>query len=322
MHIIEVEDLKRTYIHKSGLFKGKKEIQAVKGISFVVEKGEIFGLLGQNGAGKTTTIKMLITMLAPTSGICKVLGFDTFGQENRIRNQINFIFGGEQGVYRRLSARDNLKYFANLYKLPLTIRNQRIDELLTLVDLQDKADLRVETFSKGMIQRLQIARGLLNKPKVLFMDEPTIGLDPLGMEMLHQVILNINAQGTTILLTTHNMHEADKLCNRIAIIKEGEMIALDTPPAIKEQIANRNIFEISLTQKQELLHHKIESLKGVVSIHVGDDEQQFRISCTNSFEMQEELFALIDPKIIKSFKHEEMTLEDAYISLVRKGEKK
>ncbi|MCL2376846.1 MAG: ABC transporter ATP-binding protein [Defluviitaleaceae bacterium] len=240
MSVIEVKDLVRDYVIGEGLFnKKKKVVHAVKGISFSVEKGEIFGLLGQNGAGKTTTIKMLITMLAPTSGICKVLGYDTFGQEKMIRNRINFVFGGEYGLYRRLSARDNLKYFANLYKMPRKERDERVEELLALVGLTDRADTRVETFSKGMTQRVQIARGLINSPEVLFMDEPTIGLDPLGAEMLRETILEVNSKGTTVLLTTHNMYEADELCGRIAIIKEGELLALDTPAAIKGRLTPR-----------------------------------------------------------------------------------
>ena len=159
--VICVEDLKREYVSKKGLLKKeKKVVKAVDGISFDVKRGEIFGLLGQNGAGKTTTIKMLTTLLAPTSGKCEVLGYKTFGEEKKIRSKINFIFGGEMGVYRRLSARDNLRYFSNLYLIPAKERDERIDRILKLVDLADRADDLAETYSKGMIQRLQIARGL------------------------------------------------------------------------------------------------------------------------------------------------------------------
>ena len=168
--IIEVKDLRREYITYKGVFRRKMDVvEAVRGIDFTVNKGEIFGLLGQNGAGKTTTIKMLTTLLAPTSGVCKVFGYDTFGQEKQTRKRINFIFGGEMGVYRRLSARDNLRYFANLYLIEKDEREKRIDEILTLVELTDAADRLAETYSKGMIQRLQIARGLINDPEILFM---------------------------------------------------------------------------------------------------------------------------------------------------------
>jgi len=234
MSVIEVKNLTRDYVITNGILKRqKKVINAVRGINFSVERGEVFGLLGQNGAGKTTTIKMLITMLAPTSGVCKVLGHDTFGSERKIRDKINFIFGGEYGLYRRLSARDNLKYFANLYKIPIDKRNKRIDELLEIMGLADRADTRVETFSKGMTQRVQIARGLINNPEILFLDEPTIGLDPLGAETLRGIIRQANERGTTILLTTHNMYEADELCKRVAIIKDDLFLDVDTPANIK-----------------------------------------------------------------------------------------
>lgn len=234
--VIEVDKLVRVYHTKKGWIKRKKvEVTAVKDLSFCVQRGEVFGLLGENGAGKTTTIKMLITLLAPTSGSCKVLGCDTYGEEKKIRNRINFIFGGEMGVYRRLSARDNLRYFSNIYLIPTKIREDRIIELLELVGLTESADLLVETYSKGMIQRLQIARGLINNPEIIFMDEPTVGLDPVGARMLRDIIRKLKDQGKTVLLTTHYMYEADELCDRIAIMKKGRLIALDTPKELKSK---------------------------------------------------------------------------------------
>ena len=176
---------------------------------------------------------MLTTLLAPTSGQCKVLGFDSFGEEKLIRSRINFIFGGELGVYRRLSARDNLRYFASLYLITRYEQSQRIEDILKLVDLLDRADDLVETFSKGMIQRLQIARGLINNPEIIFMDEPTIGLDPLGAKMLREIILSLKSEGKTVLLTTHNLQEAEELCDRILIIKSGKVIANGTPSQIR-----------------------------------------------------------------------------------------
>ena len=232
--VIEVQNLKRTYISRKGLWhREKRVVQAVDGISFEVRRGEIFGLLGQNGAGKTTTIKMLITLLAPTAGTCKVLGCDSFGQEKQIRKRINFIFGGEMGVYRRLSARDNLRYFSNLYLIPRKERDARIEKILKLVDLADRADDLAETYSKGMIQRLQIARGLINDPEILFMDEPTVGLDPLGARMLRDIIRRLKEQGKTVLLTTHNLAEVEELCDRLIIINKGKVVARGTPAEIK-----------------------------------------------------------------------------------------
>lgn len=236
--IIEVRDLRREYTTYKGALRKKKEIvEAVRGISFTVNKGEIFGLLGQNGAGKTTTIKMLTTLLAPTSGVCKVFGYDSFGQEKQIRRRINFIFGGEMGVYRRLSGRDNLRYFANLYLLDTETRERRINEILELVELTDAADRLAETYSKGMIQRLQIARGLINNPEILFMDEPTVGLDPLGARMLRDIIRKLRDEGKTVLLTTHYLPEAEELCDRMVILDHGEIVARGTPAEIKGDAA-------------------------------------------------------------------------------------
>lgn len=232
--VIEVRELRRDYVTSKGLLRRKTQtVRAVDGISFTVERGEIFGLLGQNGAGKTTTIKMLITLLAPTSGVCRVLGCDTFGQEKQIRPRINFIFGGEMGVYRRLSARDNLKYFGNLYGLPHRLRDGRIEEILRLVDLEEAADRLAETYSKGMLQRLQIARGLINDPEIVFMDEPTVGLDPLGAHMLRDIIRRLRDGGKTVLLTTHYLPEAEELCDRMVILNRGKIAASGTPAQIR-----------------------------------------------------------------------------------------
>lgn len=238
MKIIEVNDLKREYVTTKGFFKReKKVVKAVDGISFSVEKGEIFGLLGQNGAGKTTTIKMMTTLLAPTSGECRVMGYDCFKEEKEIRKRINFIFGGETGVYRRLSARDNLQYFSNLYLLNPKEQESRIEKILELVDLKDRADDLAETYSKGMIQRLQIARGLINDPDIIFMDEPTVGLDPLGARMLRDVIRKLRDDGKTVLLTTHYLPEAEELCDHMVIINKGHMAKEGTPQSIKGDFA-------------------------------------------------------------------------------------
>ena len=231
--IISVNNLKREYSKKSLFKRGKEPVKAVDGITFSVKKGEIFGLLGQNGAGKTTTIKMLTTLLAPTSGTCEVLGHKTFGEEKHIRPRINFIFGGEMGVYRRLSARDNLRYFSNLYMIPIKTRDEKIERILKLVDLEDRADDLAETYSKGMIQRLQIARGLINDPEIIFMDEPTVGLDPVGARTLREIIKKLKSKGKTVLLTTHNLSEVEELCDRLVIMNKGKIVAEGTPEEVK-----------------------------------------------------------------------------------------
>lgn len=237
--MIEVKDIKKNYVIKKGWFHPKKKVvEAVKGVSFDVNSGEIFGLLGENGAGKTTIIKMMITLLAPTEGECKVLGLNTIGDEKKIRSNINFIFGGELGVYRRLSAKDNLLYFAGLYKVKYKNIDNKIDELLRLVELYDVKDQLVETYSKGMIQRLQIAKGLINDPQVIFMDEPTIGLDPIGARDLRRLIVKLKENGKTVVITTHYLYEADELCDRIAIVHKGELLELDSPKNLKEKYSH------------------------------------------------------------------------------------
>jgi len=232
--IIRVRDLKRQYWAKLGLFSQRKKlVEALKGISFDISAGEIFGLLGPNGAGKTTTIKILTTLLAPSSGEAKVFGYDALGQEKHIRPRINFLFGGERSLYWRLSGEDNLKYFADLYLIPRKLQSALLDRLFATVELSEVRSHKVETYSKGMKQRLQIARALLNDPEVIFLDEPSIGLDPVGARALKSMIRDMAAQGRTVVLTTHYMQEAEELCDRIAIINAGELVALGSVADLK-----------------------------------------------------------------------------------------
>jgi ABC-2 type transport system ATP-binding protein len=317
--VIEVKDLKREYVTFKGWVKRKKEIvKAVDGISFEVQKGEIFGLLGQNGAGKTTTVKMLITLLAPTSGTCKVLGFDTFGEEKQIRSRINFIFGGEMGVYRRLSARDNLRYFANLYHMDQKAAGNRIEDILGLVGLTDKADLLAETYSKGMIQRLQIARGLINDPEILFMDEPTVGLDPIGARMLRDIVKHLRDQGKTVLLTTHYLHEADELCDRIAIINKGKLIALDTPANLRRLVNGESSAEAVVDRMDEERANRIRAIGGVRSVEtsVGEKGVSVTVRYAAGADISAELFSVLHTCKVYAFTQKDLTLEDVYISLV------
>src|ERR1700681_410856 len=179
--VIEVRDLTRTYKTNTGVFRRRPlEVEAVRGISFEVGEGELFGLLGPNGAGKTTTIKMLITLLLPTSGEARVLGHDVVEDAREVRQRIGYVFGGDRGLYERLSAYDNLRYFAELYGVSGKAQRKRIDEVLELVGLKGREQERVEGYSRGMRQRLHIARGILHDPEVVFLDEPTTGGDPVG----------------------------------------------------------------------------------------------------------------------------------------------
>jgi len=226
---IVVSDLHRVYHTSKGILrKTRHAVEAVKGISFDVEFGELFGLVGPNGAGKTTTIKMLTTLLTPTSGTARVLGFDIVKDVVEIRRRIGIIFGGERGLYYRVSGRENLRYFADLYGVPLSKREKRIGQLLDMVGLSDRADSKVEEYSRGMKQRLHIAKGLINDPQLVFMDEPTIGLDPQAARDTRAMIKQLVEKGKTILLTTHYMFEADELCRRIGVISNGEISRTET----------------------------------------------------------------------------------------------
>jgi len=226
MIAIQVEELTKKF----------NDFTAVDNISFEIEEGEIFGLLGPNGAGKTTTISMLSTMLTPASGKAEVNGHDIIRDQDGVRKSIGIVFQ-DQSLDEELTAFENMDFHGRLYRIPKKIRLERIKELLELVGLHERKDDLVKTFSGGMRRRLEIARGLLHHPKVLFLDEPTLGLDPQTRNHLWTYIENLNREmKITIIITTHYMDEADRLCDRIAIIDLGKIIAMDTPENLKNEI--------------------------------------------------------------------------------------
>ncbi|MDO9410639.1 ABC transporter ATP-binding protein [Patulibacter sp.] len=221
---VVVEDLSKRY----------GDVEAVRGISFDARPGEVFGLLGHNGAGKTTTIRMLTGRTPPSGGSATVGGHDIVADREAARGLLNLVFE-DQNLYERLSGRDNLKLFADLYGAPAG----RTDELLERVGIAGAAGRKVKTYSTGMKQRLVLARGLINDPQVLFLDEPTRGLDPMSARNLRSIVRDLSDQGTTIVLTTHDMVEADELCHRVAFLSEGRIIALDTPQELKLHVGGR-----------------------------------------------------------------------------------
>ncbi|MFA5331871.1 MAG: ATP-binding cassette domain-containing protein [Methanoregula sp.] len=223
-------------IHVDSLTKSFDTLVAVDHISFDIEPGEIFGLLGPNGAGKTTTISMLATMLDPTSGTAEIMGLDIEKDQDGVRKEIGIVFQ-DQSLDEELTAAENMDFHGRLYRIPKDVREKRTEELLKLVELYDRRNDIVKTFSGGMRRRLEIARGLLHHPNVLFLDEPTIGLDPQTRNHLWNYIENLaQEKNITIVLTTHYMDEADRLCDRIAIIDHGKIIALDTPDRLKDSL--------------------------------------------------------------------------------------
>jgi ABC-2 type transport system ATP-binding protein len=319
MAVVEAHDLHRTYRTSTGTLRRKwKDVEAVRGVSFAIEQGELFGLLGPNGAGKTTTIKMLITLLIPTKGTASVLGYDVVKDAREVRKRIGYVFGGERGVYERLSGYDNLRYFAELYGVSPREINARIESLLELVGLKGREQERTEGYSRGMKQRLHIARGLLHDPPVVFLDEPTIGLDPVGARELRATIASLADAGKTILLTTHYMFEADALCDRIAVINRGEIVAQGTPADLKRDVAQGTVVEVEVFGIPERTIERVRGISGVQSVSVEEREQaqMLLVQTRADIELTQAILGELDGANVGRISRREPTLEDAYVTLV------
>jgi ABC-2 type transport system ATP-binding protein len=305
-------------VTKGMVRRRKSQVVALKDVSFEVDYGELFGLVGPNGAGKTTTIKILTTMLIPTSGRAAVLGYDSEKDVTRIREKIGIVLGGERGLYTRVSAVDNLRYFADLYGVPKNIRDKRIKELLEFMGLSDRAHNRVETYSKGMKQRLHLARGLINDPEIIFLDEPTVGLDPEIAIETRKMIRELVEKGKTILLTTHYMFEADQLCKRVAIIRNGDIVALDTPSGLKKYVMETSVVEVEgfgITEKEVAMFKEMKDVLSV-SADLGENKQILKIQTPKGSEIISEVQEILRNSRIYDIKIKEPTLEDAYLKLV------
>ena len=279
MNAIEVEKLSRSF---NGL-------QAVDNISFAVEAGEIFGFLGHNGAGKTTTIRMLSGQLLPTSGGARVAGRDVITEQRHLRPLIGVV-SEHQNLYERMSGRENLEFAVRLYGQNL----RRVDETLKQVGLLDRAKDNVRTYSNGMKQRLLIARALLHRPQIIFLDEPTRGLDPVVGREIRQLILDLSQHGVTVFLTTHYMEEADQLCGRVAFLSEGRIVALDTPNNLK------------------VAH-------GQNSVKVTLDDGQRLIIALDDPDAGKQLEKLVSEGHVRTLHSAEATLEDVFIRIAGRG---
>jgi ABC-2 type transport system ATP-binding protein len=292
-----------------------KELVAVDNISFEIRQGEIFGLLGPNGAGKTTTLSMLATMLAPTSGSATVNGIDIEKDPDGVRKSIGIVFQ-DQSLDEELTAWENMDFHGRLYRIPAKTRNQRITELLALVELNDRRDDIVKTFSGGMRRRLEIARGLLHHPDVLFLDEPTLGLDPQTRNHLWQYIASLaKEKGITIIITTHYMEEADRLCNRIAIIDHGKIIAIDTPKNLKDGLGGDLV-----TIKSPDLAGVAEALQAPWVVRVETHTDEVVVSLKNADEYVSTIVTLLNSRNvpIASIAVHKPTLEDVFLSFTGK----
>ena len=318
---IEASSLNKTFNTKIGLWKTKpKSTVAVDDISFGVKRGELFGLLGPNGAGKTTTVKMLSTLLLPTGGTARILGLDVVKQTAEVRKHIGFAFSGSRGLYNRLTAIQNLKYFAELYALDPQVTHNRIPQMLELVGLVGRGNDKVETYSSGMIQRLHLACALLHNPEVLFLDEPTVGIDPVGSRELRQTIKNLISLNKTILLTTHYMGEAEELCHRIAIINKGRIVALDSPEALKRRISGDSLIEASIQagQVQVILDQlRVLDRRTVIELKNSSEPETVSIRTPEPARVLELLSLYLNPEYIQGLEVRNQTLEDVYVTIIK-----
>ncbi|MEJ2033179.1 MAG: ATP-binding cassette domain-containing protein [Deltaproteobacteria bacterium] len=286
---------------------------AVDHLSFTVNHGEVFGLLGPNGAGKSTLIRVLTTLVAPTSGQARIIGHDIVREPNEVRQAIGVI---PQAMTSDLdlSAMENMTIFAKLYGIPRASRRQVIHELLEAVDLMPWADKPVRMFSGGMRRRLEIARGLVHEPKVFFLDEPTTGLDPVSRVSVWEMLTRLKEEhDLTIILTTHYMDEADKLCDRIAIVDHGKLVALDAPLKLKASIPGKNVIEVSFAEVPAGWAHTLETLPEVAEVKAED--QVFRIASQNG---PRTTVALMDAArkaevAIASLSVQSTTLDDVFV---------
>ncbi len=269
---------------------GRKEPQAmftaVDGVNLQIKRGEIFGLLGPNGAGKSTTIRMLCTLLEPTGGMAHVNGFDIVKQANDVRRSLGTLLAGERSIYWKLSGRENLEYFAALNHIPPTVARQRVEELIERMEIKERANELVEKYSTGMRQRIAIAKALIARPPILLLDEPTLGLDPQAARNLRELILDLQKEGHTILLTTHYMEEADLLSDRIGIIDTGKIIALDTPDGLKKRIDQNDVVRLEVSGWQDKVGDKLRALSGVQNLAAhkleGDDQWEVSLQTPDS----------------------------------------
>lgn len=314
---------KLTRIYK----KGKESFLALDGISFDVNWGEVFGFLGPNGAGKTTTIKILSTLLYPTSGKAYVGGFDVVKDFQKIREIINLVSGGESAGYGILTVKESLWMFSQFYGIPTKIANERIEYYLKLVDMWDNRNTLLNRLSTGMMQKVNLVRGLITEPKILFLDEPTLGLDVEAARTIRRIVSEWvkDRPQRTVLLTTHYMAEADEMCDRIAIINKGKIVALDTPLNLKASISSEKYFEIETTELSKKSSEELikEFKEHNIQCTIKDDMEAGRsiinISLTQEKEISFVIQKLVDVgKDILSLRKIEPTLEDVFLKLVGK----
>jgi ABC-2 type transport system ATP-binding protein len=310
MIAIKTEGLQRRYETKG---RGS-DIVALDDMSLEIEEGEVRGLLGPNGAGKTTLVKILSTVLLPTAGSASMLGHDVVKETAAVRRLIGIVFGGDRGLYAQLTARENLRYWAALYDVPQRETNSRIDGLLERVGLSDRADTRVETYSRGMKQRLHLARGLVSNARVLFLDEPTIGMDPLAARDFRLLVKDLKASGCTILLTTHDMAEAEAVCDRVALIDKGRLLAVETPASLARLLSEHE--RVDFVHDDLSLIDTLKRMPGVSSVvKLLSGLGSHRVELNNAAALQPVLEFLVASGV-RQLATSRPSLEEVYVNVI------
>lgn len=317
---IDVRDLRRVYKAKPA------NVTALDGIDLRVESGEFFGFLGPNGAGKTTLIKILTTLLMPTSGTARVFGFDVVTETKQIRRIMNMVAGGEQSGYGLLTVREQLWMFSQFYGMPVRDGWRRVDELIEAVGLQEERVQKVHALSTGQRQKMNFARGLLNDPWVFFLDEPTLGLDVSAARAVRELVVAWKAAvpGRTILLTTHYMAEADELCERLAIVDRGKVLAIGTPADLKKRVQQESLFRLELT-RLDRGPAALAALPGVVSATYASASDERQTVVVNLVLADDAALGTVVTALgplgahIVALQKSEPTLEDVFVELVGRG---
>jgi ABC-2 type transport system ATP-binding protein len=325
---IRTVDLRRTYRQSRRERKAAKEgspaeFVALESVNLEVAPGELFGLLGPNGAGKTTLIKILTTLLAPTSGSAQVDGLDVFREAHALRPRINMVSGGESCGYGVLTVRENLWLFAQIYGVSTAEAKRRIDAMLEVVDMADKANAKVSHLSTGQRQKMNFCRGFITDPKVLFLDEPTLGLDVTAARSIRRFVREWLREkpGRTLLLTTHYMSEADELCDRLAVIDHGKVLACDTPSQLKRQVQKYPIFQISVTPGPNGWH-ELGQIPGVhqATASAGPSTVDLKVALEDEAAVSAVVQHIVANQArIVSLTKVEPTLEDVFIEMVGHG---
>jgi ABC-2 type transport system ATP-binding protein len=309
MLAVQTRNLTRKYQARSKT----PEVTALDDVSVEIEEGEVRGLLGPNGAGKTTLTKILSTVLLPTTGSASILGHDVTTETRAVRRLIGVVFGGDRGLYPHLTARQNLTYWAALYELPGPAVKAQVEALLERVGLTERADAKAQTFSRGMKQRLHLARGMIADARVLLLDEPTMGMDPLAARDFRQLIKLLQAEGRTILLTTHDMAEAEAVCDKVSLIDRGRVVAEETPQTLGRLVARHG--RVDFEGGEASLAERLSLLPGTGAVTRSNGAGAFRVELTDEDAVHEVLSCLVAAGVT-SIRTSRPSLEEVYVQVI------